>query len=429
MKSKAAGLVALFMVAAVFAMLLCGVAMAQERLVVASGTEIPKNIIAAFEKQNPGTKVEVLLSPSWQFDDKLAVLFSTGERIDLLVGWSVYKWAYYALNGGLRDLTPYVQADKSWLDTNRIFPQAYETGRIGNTLAGINIELRMGWSVFYNDQLIQAAGLPRPPASWDDRSWDWQTFASYAQRIAKFDGAGVPLQHGLAHFDDDLAIFNLAWAWNTDVLPAEAYATGKTNRVHLAQRSMVDAFESLFKVEEAAASTGDRNTFFQGKTGMWLGVGDFREYEFPWGVTRMPIGPAGPVPLATWASFWGVPAMAENADGAWKFIKFMLTDGNMLRDDSGQWWRNGITVNSWVQRFRSSRNSVLTQSQLLDFYIQGLTSYTRMSPREIVLGAGEIAKVVYNEMRTRVGVNKPNLWVGGALMNAETRLNAILADY
>lgn len=429
MLKKSTGLYSWFAVLIIVgALLLSGTALAKEKLYIATGHPIPNNIIAAFEQQNPDIEVELLQYPSWEFDDKLLVLFMTGQRMDLLVEWSVYQWASYALNGQLLDLTPYLERDRKWFEESRILPQAYESGRIGNSLAGINMELRMGWTIFYNDQLLQEAGLARPPARWDDPKWNWQTFEQYAQKLAKYDAAGIPVQHGMGHYDDDLVIFNLAWMWDTDVFAQEAYQTGYAKQVYLAQQPLVQAFETLFATEKLSANTANKNLFLQGKVGMWLGVGDFRDYSFPWGATRAPIGPAGTVPMAAWSSFLGIPSTAENVEGAWKFIKFMLTDGNLMRDDDGQWWRSGITLESWQQRFRTAKNSVLTQNQLTDFYIQGLTGYTRMSPRTVIYGAGEVSSIVYNELRKNTGVTKENLFVGAAMQNAQTRVNAKLAE-
>lgn len=425
---KIRNLVTLLLVLGCLLCSVCGVGLADNRLVIATGHQIPNTILNAFAEKYPELELEVLLYPSWEFDEKLLMLFLTGQRIDAVFEWSVYEWTNYAINGQLLDLTPFVERDRQWLEEVGVHPLAYESGYVGDRLAGINIELRMGWSIFYNDQLLQAAGLPRPPARWDTTDWDWETFENYVQKLAVWDAGGNPIQHGFGHFDDDLVIFNLAWMWGTDVLPAEAYETGVVERVRVSQPEMISAFEALFRAEERGANTANKNYFLEGRAAMWLGVGDFRDYDFPWGVTRAPVGVTGPIPMATWSSFVGIPFTAGNPDGAWEFIKFMLSDGNLLRDDQGQWWRSGISVQTWEERFETAQNSVLSRAELLEFYITGLDSYTRISPRTIIHGAGLIRDPIWNEMRVNTGINKANLSVSEALQNAEIRINTALYD-
>ncbi|WP_445681834.1 ABC transporter substrate-binding protein [Radicibacter daui] len=182
----------MFSAALFTAALLSGTALADTKLklveVITSPerTETLKGIVAKFEKENPGTTVDIVSLPWGEAFQKFATMVSAGDTPDVVEMPDTWL-ALYAKNGSLESLEPYL---KSWGDTPDLSSRALEFGRsIDNTayMLPYGFYLR---AMFYNKKLLAEAGVAEPPKTLDE-------FAEAAKKVSALPGkSGYCLRGG-----------------------------------------------------------------------------------------------------------------------------------------------------------------------------------------------------------------------------------------
>ena len=111
-------------------------------------------------------------------------MLASGESYDLIQMNDDYIRAY-ANRGLLQPLDPYLES--AGIDPSLYYPNlwefgTYETGKYGFVPA---TSVRV---LFYNKDMVDAAGLPDLPHEWADPDWTWDTFLDYAQKLTVRDG-------------------------------------------------------------------------------------------------------------------------------------------------------------------------------------------------------------------------------------------------
>ena len=136
-----------------------------------------KSIVSTFEKENPGTKVDVISLPWGQAFQKFATMVSAGDIPDVVEMPDTWL-SLYANNGKLQSLEPYL---KTWKDTSDLSSRALQLGRTVNDTAYM---LPYGFylrALFYNKKLLKQAGIAEPPKTMDE-------FAADAKKISAIPG-------------------------------------------------------------------------------------------------------------------------------------------------------------------------------------------------------------------------------------------------
>jgi multiple sugar transport system substrate-binding protein len=168
---------------------------------------------AAFEAQQAkdGLKVEQLNVTAGQpFLDKLSSLVASGTPPDVaeIMPWDVPQ---FQSKKALLNLSPYVKRDK--LDLGDFFVAGFDqyrwtadgkpAGTSGGDLWGVPRDFPTR-AIVYNADVLRAAGVKPPPATWDDTSWTFQAFLDAALRLVR-------------RGDGPNGVSQWAWSGNEDV--------------------------------------------------------------------------------------------------------------------------------------------------------------------------------------------------------------------
>ncbi len=139
--------------------------------------------IADFEKKNPGIKVEMApLVANVSYDEykkKADLMVAGGDQIDLLRTAAVYELTKGVDNGIYEPLDDY--AKKAGINLNDEYKGLID---YKDQIYAIPEEITP-WLVFINKDMLDAAGLPLPPADWT-----WEDYRTYAKKLTKGEGAG-----------------------------------------------------------------------------------------------------------------------------------------------------------------------------------------------------------------------------------------------
>ncbi len=120
------------------------------------------SIFAAWEKQNPGLKIEIISIPFHLMKQKLVVSLRSGDAPDM--GYVDGRWLQEMQSAGfLSDLTNFANT----LDRKDFFELPWKTATVGNKIFAIPDRIDP-WMFFYNVDMFKAAGLREFPKTMDE---------------------------------------------------------------------------------------------------------------------------------------------------------------------------------------------------------------------------------------------------------------------
>jgi len=134
--------------------------------------EVVSDLVAQFEHENPGVRVDVQQIPWTAAHEKLLTAFAADALPDICQLGNTWLPEFSALDS-LEPLQPYVDAS-STVDPRDYFPGIWDTNVIGGKLYGIPwyVDTRL---LFYRRDLLAQAGFDRAPTSWPE--WEQQMAA------------------------------------------------------------------------------------------------------------------------------------------------------------------------------------------------------------------------------------------------------------
>jgi multiple sugar transport system substrate-binding protein len=134
-----------------------------ESLTNPARTELLKQLIRDFEKQNPKIKVNLVSPPTAQADQKIQQMLQSGSGVDTLEvrDITVGPWSN---NGWLHDMS---QDLKGWSGRQELTDNAAEAATDAKGRTYFVPYGFYGLSLFYRKDLIAGAGYDKPPATWD----------------------------------------------------------------------------------------------------------------------------------------------------------------------------------------------------------------------------------------------------------------------
>jgi len=290
-------------------------------------TETLESIVARFEEANPGTDVEIISLPWGEAFQKFATMVSAGNIPDVVE--MPDSWvSLYANNGMLESLEPYL-AD--WEYTDDLTDRALELGR---EVDGTAYMLPYGFylrAMFYNKNLLEAAGISEPPATLAE-------FTEASAKISELDGkygyclrGGAGGLNGWLMYGADMAGSNVFF---------EEDGTSTAN-----QEGWVDGFQWLIDLYQNGYAPKDSVNwgFNEIVAGFYSGTCAFldqdpdaliaiaeRMDESDYGVTTMPKGPSGKTFPTIGYAGWSMMSASDNKDLAWKLIATLESpEGNI----------------------------------------------------------------------------------------------------
>lgn len=229
----------------------------------------------------------------------------------------------FAKSGALVDLRPYLDGPKG-LDTSDWPGTMAEAGKIDGGIYWLPFNVTVP-VLYYNVEAFEEAGLPGPPATWDD-------FFAYAARLTQRDDRGVVQRHGVALWNITWPLFSAIWSEGGE-LTSKDYGSITLDGPVVVE--VLTAFQNLVREGAASlpdkASGGHRAAFINGQAAMILdSPAPFEEIMdsavgFTPGTAMYPAGRAGRV-YAPGGGGLAIMAITPEVrrEGAWRFIRFML---------------------------------------------------------------------------------------------------------
>ena len=160
-----------------------------------------EQLVADFTRHHPRIQVSLIHIPSQgDYRKRLGVDFAAGNPADIVL-LNYRRYGAFAAKGVLEPLGPYLERSRVIRERD-FYPQALEPFRWGGALMCIPQNLS-SLVVYYNRDLFDRAGVPRPT---DD--WTWDDFLHAARALTRdTKGAGRIDQYGLG---TEVSIFRLA---------------------------------------------------------------------------------------------------------------------------------------------------------------------------------------------------------------------------
>ncbi|GAB3095347.1 sugar ABC transporter substrate-binding protein [Lysobacter terrae] len=127
--------------------------------------EVVAQLIAEFERRNPGIDVQVQQLPWTAAHEKLLTAFA-GDALPDVCSLGNTWIPEFAQLGALTPLDPYL-ASSTEVDAKDYFPGAWDSGVIDGHVYAVPwyVETRVP---FYRIDLLQEAGVKQPPRTWDE---------------------------------------------------------------------------------------------------------------------------------------------------------------------------------------------------------------------------------------------------------------------
>jgi multiple sugar transport system substrate-binding protein len=277
-----------------------------------------QTLVAAFEKQNPNTKIDLTHIPS-------SGDYSTRFNADLAAGTpanvvliNYRNYAGFAQKGALEPLQSYldkstlIKADDFYSEALQPFIWRQQVECIPQNISSL--------VVYYNKNLFDAAGVPYPKSDWT-----WADFLSAAQALTKAEND----QYGLGVEPALIRVAPFIWQNGGELV---ANARGPRLLVDSPEaREAIQWFTDLqvkhHVVPDATAEKAEssESRFSNGRLGMYLDsrkvTPAFRTItEFDWDVAPLPAGKSPATILHSDA--YCMTAATKDKDAAWKFIEY-----------------------------------------------------------------------------------------------------------
>jgi len=139
-----------------------------------------KAIIESFMKKNPDIKVEVISLPNADFDNKVNIMMSGGEELDVLYAKSVNLFGSLIVKNQLMDLKPFIAKDK--LDLNPYGASITAYTSVGDKVVGLPYRYDR-YLLYYNKDVFDAAKVPYPATDLS-----WEDFRALAKKLTQGSG-------------------------------------------------------------------------------------------------------------------------------------------------------------------------------------------------------------------------------------------------
>jgi multiple sugar transport system substrate-binding protein len=305
-----------------------------------------RRIVQAFQRANPAIRVRMVLSGPDPMQ-QMSTFCAGGRCPDVLMAWEL-TYAGLAERGVLADLNTMLAQDPGFtaqLKADSI-SDLYDTFAFGDGQYALP-EQWSGNFLFYNKELFAQAGLPPPPARWD-QPWSFTEFLTTAMALTKRDDSGTVSQWG---FVDTWVPYYSAGLFGMN--NGTPWCRPRTNPAHLNfdDDAFIDGVQfyadlaGKHRVAPKAADVQSISTmdlFSSGKAAMALG-GHWRYQTFSraedldFDVTVLPSGPKGGGARSNIGTTGlAIAASSARKRQAWEFIKFATGPvGQELIGESG----------------------------------------------------------------------------------------------
>lgn len=298
-----------------------------------------ERLVAAFAERHPAINVTLIHIPGQSdYRRRLGVDFAAGVPADVVL-INYRRYAAFAAKGALEPLGPYLERSERIAPAD-FYPETLAPFTWEGQLVCIPQNLS-SLVVYYNRDLLRAAGLADPAPDWT-----WDDFLAAAQALTRdLDGDGRTDQYGLG---TEVSLFRAApfiWQNGGDLVDSPGAPTRlalDTPAARAALQWFVDLQLRHGVVPDAVAEAaeGSESRFLNGRLGMYLnsrrGVPTYRTIrDFDWDVAPLPRGLQRAGILHSDA--YCLPATSSHKEAAWALIEFANSpEGQQIIAASGR---------------------------------------------------------------------------------------------
>ena len=283
------------------------------------------DVVPAFERANPGIKVEALTMDWTQYQQKILTGVAGGAGPDVFSFYSV-DVAPWATKGLLTPLDGWVR--RADFDANALDNGLWD-GKVYAIPMGMKIR-----TLYYRKDFLREAGLTRAPQTWSE-------MRDYADKLVKRDGAGnisrvgfwVPTSHPYKTVQVWLAFL---WSNGGDVFDAAGKrATFNTPEGVESVQYLTD-FLTKARVDRPGTIKLDNTDFMQGKVAMLVSnivtrglLKDAPALKDEVGIAPPPMAKKRVVELS--GEMFGVSQASRNKEAAGKLLAYLASRDVVLR--------------------------------------------------------------------------------------------------
>ncbi|MCH3971184.1 MAG: sugar ABC transporter substrate-binding protein [Oscillospiraceae bacterium] len=281
-------------------------------------TYIPQEV-AAFEKENPNIKINTIVIPSSDYDQKMQVLLSGGTNVDLLDVRTIQKLSDYSKGNSIVNMSELISRDK--FDTSP-YGTLFQKYTLNNTHYGLPVRGSC-WMLLYNKDVFDKEKIAYPG------QMTWTEFEALAKKMTH--GSGTSKQYGTymtTWVYNQMAIQKGVSLLDDNPVSALSYSLKVFNQVFNVDKSAMD-------VAQQKAVNADADAEFEsGKYAMMIN-GDWTfsmlDADIKAGKAKLNYDAAPlPVPEGVQAgtshgtdSFVSIAASSKNKEACWKYAKFL----------------------------------------------------------------------------------------------------------
>ena len=253
-----------------------------------------ESVLPAMRQKFPKITLTLETADANTWAEKLIATYAAGSPPDVHVGFAGIFMSLYA-QGNALELTPYVKRDKVDLSLFGGLQNAPDMCRSGKTYE-LPVDSGSGFMLFYNHAMLQQAGLPTPPTSWQDKSWTWDVALDMMRRTTKDYGEPNAV-YGLFSPIADPWFQIFPNMWGGDPWPKDFYAKGIAQTSAWTSPEVVQALQFIqdlaLRHRVMPDATAKPTAFAMGGSAFWLmgvrgGVGQLGAAQFPWGIAPIP---------------------------------------------------------------------------------------------------------------------------------------------
>lgn len=277
------------------------------------------DVVPAFERQNPGLKVEALTMDWTQYQQKILTGVAGGAGPDVFSFYSV-DVAPWAAKGLLAPLDTFVR--RADFDTNALENGLWD-GKIYAVPMGMKIR-----PLYYRKDFLREAGLARGPQTWAE-------LRDYAAKLVKHDASGnvtrvgfwVPTSHPYKTVQVWLAFL---WSNGGDVFDAAGRKATFNGPEGVESVQFLADFITKAKVDKPGTIKLDNTDFMQGKVAMLVSNIVTRgllkaapELKDSVGIVAPPVAKKKVVELS--GEMFGIAQTSRNKEAAAKLLAYLTT--------------------------------------------------------------------------------------------------------
>lgn len=287
-------------------------------------SEILMGLRDQFHELHPNITVEFVSVPFEQFTDKLTTQIAGGNPPD-----SVYldssAVAAFASRNALAPLDPYIAKSEA-VDPNDYVDAFRISAMFEDRMYALPFDGE-STALFYRTDLFEAAGIAKPPGTWEE-------FEEAAQALTNTEER----QYGYILFAPESAYYWYPWLWQAGgnllsedgqevLFDSDAGKLAAEFYVGLAAYSPPDFYNSNSYDGRVAFATGQVAMYMAGAWLVSVLQSEFPDITGKWATAPLPRQERCATTIA--GDSLAILALSDKQDAAWKWIEFLSAPQNM----------------------------------------------------------------------------------------------------